>query len=111
HGFGSSRHDWLEQRFGNHYGDTALAAVSDVAARHEASPAQVSLSWVLHNSAVTSAVIGVHSVAQLSDLVKATSLPLSGVDLAQLDQATAAEEVRVAPEITRFTESRELMLN
>ncbi|HTO04099.1 MAG TPA: aldo/keto reductase [Opitutus sp.] len=109
--FNSSRHDWLEERFGNHYGDTALAAVSEVAARHEASPAQVSLSWVLHNAAVTSAVIGVHSVAQLNDLVKATSLPLSVVDLVQLDEATVAEEIRIGPEITRPSESRELVLN
>lgn len=62
----SSRHDWLEQRFGNVYGDVAQAAVADVASRHEASSAQVALSWVLHNPAVTAAVIGVQSVAQLS---------------------------------------------
>jgi aryl-alcohol dehydrogenase-like predicted oxidoreductase len=95
--FNASRRDWLEQRFGNAYGDAALAAVSDVAARHEASPAQVALSWVLHNPAVTSAVIGVHSVAQLDELVQVTSLPLETVDLEQLDHATATEEVRVTP--------------
>jgi aryl-alcohol dehydrogenase-like predicted oxidoreductase len=111
HRFSSSRHEWLAQRFGNHYGDTALAAVSDVAGRYDASPAQVALSWVLHNAAVTSAVIGVHSVAQLNELMKAASLPLSLVDLVELDNATAAEEVRVAPEITRVAESRELVLN
>ena len=109
--FNVSRYDWLEQRFGNAYGDAALAAVGDVAARHEASSAQVALSWVLHNAAVTSAVIGVHSVAQLSELVHATSLPLSAADLVQLDEATVVEEVRVASEITRSSESRELVLN
>jgi 1-deoxyxylulose-5-phosphate synthase len=98
---GSSRHDWLDQRFGNAYGDAALAAVADVAARHEASSARVALSWVLHNPVVTSAVIGVQSVAQLGELLPATTLSLSAPDLEQLDRATAAEEVRLAPEVPR----------
>lgn len=97
----SSRRDWLEQRFGNAHGDAALAAVIEVASRHEASPAQVALSWVLHNPVVTSAVVGVQSVTQLVELVPGTSLPLSSMDLAQLDRATAVEEVRVTPEIAR----------
>lgn len=110
--FNTSRRNWLDRRFGNAYGDAAREAVSDVAARHEASSAQVALSWVLHNPAVTSAVIGVHSVAQLDELVQATSLPLEVADLQQLDQATAAEEVRIAPEITRSAAPlRELVLN
>lgn len=99
--YDSVRRDWLMERFGNAYGDAAQAAVAAVAARHEASSAQVALSWVLHNPAVTSAVIGVHSVAQLGELVHATALSLSPIDLMQLDYATAAEEVRVAPELMR----------
>ena len=109
--FSSVRRDWLMERFGNAYGDAAQAAVADVAARHEASSAQIALSWVLHNRAVTSAVIGVHSVSQLNELMRATSLQLSPGDLDQLDHATAAEEVRVSRS-TRAVESyRELLLN
>jgi aryl-alcohol dehydrogenase-like predicted oxidoreductase len=86
--------------------------VSEVATRHDASSAQVALSWVLHNPAVTSAVIGVHSLGQLSELVQATSLPLSATDIEKLDHATAAEEVRIASEFTRLDLSgRELVLN
>lgn len=99
--FSSSRRDWLEQHFGNAYGDSALVAVADVALRHEASSAQVALSWVLHNPAVTSAVIGVRSVSQLGELVPATSLPLSVTDLDQLDRATAFEEIRIESETPR----------
>jgi aryl-alcohol dehydrogenase-like predicted oxidoreductase len=98
--FEGSRRDWLTERFGNSYGDAALAAVGEVAARHEASPAQVALAWVLQNPAVTSAIAGVHSVAQLNELMQATRLELAHADLVQLGDATAAEEVRVAPEIT-----------
>src|SRR5688500_6329385 len=90
--FSVGRRDWLTQRFGNAYGDTALAAVSDVAARHEASSAQVALAWVLQNPAVTSAIVGVNSVAQLNELLHAPQLQFTELDLEQLAAATAAEE-------------------
>jgi aryl-alcohol dehydrogenase-like predicted oxidoreductase len=108
----SVRRDRLIKRFGNVYGDLAQAAVADISARHEASPAQVALAWVLDNPGVTSAVVGVHSVAQLDDLLKATSLTLSVGDLEQLDQATAIEEVRLGRESSRArSTSDELVLN
>lgn len=97
----SGRRDWLLERYGNTYGEAALSAIAEVAARQEATPAQVALAWVLQNPTVTSAVIGVHSVAQLHDLVQATSLRLSASDLEHLDHATAAEEIRLAPDIAR----------
>lgn len=93
----ASRRDWLTDRFENPYGDAALAAVGDVAARHEVSTAQVALAWVLHNPAVTSAIVGVRSVAQLNELLLASQLKLIAPDLAQLGDATVAEEVLVAP--------------
>lgn len=95
----SSRRDWLTERFGNRYGDAALAAVTEVAARHAASSAQVALGWVLHNPAVTAAIVGVHSVGQLNELLPASRVRLTAADLAQLDSATAVEEIRVAPEL------------
>ncbi|GAB1489955.1 aldo/keto reductase [Opitutaceae bacterium] len=94
--FSSSRRDWLEQRYGNPYGDAALAAVDEVAARHDAMPAQIALSWVLHNPAVTSAIIGVHSPEQLGELLAAGEIQLSGSDLASLADATSVETVRIA---------------
>ncbi len=94
--FNSARRDWLDQRWGNAYGAAGLAAVGDVAARHEASSAQIALSWVLHNRRVTSALIGVQSPPQLNELVGAGQLRLSNVDLTQLADATAAEEVQLA---------------
>jgi len=106
----SSRSDWLQRRFGNAYGEAGLAAVSDVAARHEASSAQVALSWVLHNPNVTTAMIGVHSPAQLNELVGSSGLQLSDVDLAQLADATATEEVQIAANYSaRVPEAGELL--
>jgi aryl-alcohol dehydrogenase-like predicted oxidoreductase len=90
------RRDWISRGFGARYGETGLAAVSEVASRYEASAAQIALAWVLHNPRVTSAVIGVHTPAQLEDLLGANRLAFSADDLAQLAEATAAEEVQVA---------------
>ncbi len=98
-GFNSSRRDRLAERFGNAYGDAALAAVGAVAARHEASSAQVALAWVLQNPVVTSAIVGVHSTAQLEELVRVSELALADRDLDQLGAATEAEEIRVVPEL------------
>ena len=96
-----ARHRRLTERFGNAYGQVAKSAVTDVASRHEASSAQVALAWVLRNPAVTSAMIGVQSVAQLNELVQVPSVILSNPDLEQLDRATAREEVRLPSDFPR----------
>lgn len=108
----AARRDRLIERYGNAYGRAAQSAVAEVAARHAASSARVALAWVLHNPAVTSAVVGVHSVRQLNDLVQAGSLSLSTADIELLDRATALEEVRLSPDFTRARPVQgELMLN
>lgn len=95
----TSRREWLQERYGNSYGDAALSAIREVAERHQASTAQVGLAWVLRNPVVTSAIVGVHSVAQLNELLRASHLALTARDLQTLGEATVAEEVRVAPGI------------
>jgi len=86
---------WLHRRFDNNYGDSALAALDAVAARHDASFAQIALAWVLANRTVTSALVGVRSAAELQELIRGAELRLSAADLRQLSTATAAEEVLV----------------
>ena len=90
--------EWAHEKFQNCYGDAALAAVADVAARHEASSAQVALAWVLHNQTVTSALLGVRSVAELQEVVGAGRLELSSADMSQLHEATSLEQVHVPAE-------------
>lgn len=110
--FHAVRRDRLMERFDNAYGRAAQSAVAEVAARHEASSAQVALAWVLHNPIVTSTVVGVHSVAQLNDLAQAGSLTFSAADLELLDHATALEEVRLSPDFIRNRSPQgELALN
>lgn len=107
-----AQRDRLKERYDNASGRAAQSAVAEVAARHAASSARVALAWVLHNPAVTSAVVGVHSVRQLNNLAQAGSLPLSIADIELLDRATALEEVRLNPDLTRARAVQaELMLN
>jgi len=92
----SVRHRRLAERFDNVYGELARSAVATVAARHGASFGQVAIAWVIHNPTVTSAVIGVNTIEQLNELVRATSLSLTRADLEDLESSTVAEEVRVS---------------
>ena len=62
-----------------------------VAARHGATPAQVSLAWLLARSPVTVAIPGTASVAHLEENVRAAEVPLSADDLAALERARSLE--------------------
>jgi aryl-alcohol dehydrogenase-like predicted oxidoreductase len=69
----------------------ALEAVDAVAAELKATPAQVSLAWVLRKRAVTSVIFGARSVDQLEDNLKAAALKLDDAQLKRLDEASAPE--------------------
>ncbi|QAY72556.1 aldo/keto reductase [Agromyces protaetiae] len=60
-------------------------AVESVASRHDASPAQVALAWVLGRPAVTSVLVGARRPEQLADSVAAVELELTTADLDELE--------------------------
>lgn len=63
-----------------------LAAVETVAGAHSgATPAQVSLAWLLAQPAVASVVIGARTTGQLASNLEAAALTLSTEELATLD--------------------------
>jgi aryl-alcohol dehydrogenase-like predicted oxidoreductase len=63
----------------------ALLGVLDrVAARHGATPAQVSLAWLMARPSVTAPIVSATSLAQLQDILKSTALKLTEDDLAEL---------------------------
>ena len=53
------------------------------------SVAQVALAWLLHQSAVTSVIVGAKRADQLDDNIAATSVTLSEADLAAIDRVSA----------------------
>jgi aryl-alcohol dehydrogenase-like predicted oxidoreductase len=65
-----------------------LAALDAVAARRKATPAQVALAWLIARPGITAPIASATSVEQLHDLVAATTLVLSGIDIAELDTAS-----------------------
>jgi aryl-alcohol dehydrogenase-like predicted oxidoreductase len=69
----------------------ALDAVLEVAEKLSASPSQVALAWLLQRPTVSSVIMGVRSVEQLEDGVKAVELTLPSELTLALDRASAPE--------------------
>ena len=66
-----------------------IDAMRGIAQAKDVSVAQVALAWLLHQTAVTSVIIGAKRVEQLDDNIKATTIALSGEELAVLDKVSA----------------------
>ena len=61
-----------------------------VAASHQATPAQVSLAWLIGRPGLTAPIASATSVEQLHELLGAVKLTLAPDEIALLDQASAA---------------------
>jgi aryl-alcohol dehydrogenase-like predicted oxidoreductase len=67
-----------------------LEVIDRVAARHDATPTQVSLAWLIARPSVTAPIVSATSLDQLRDILRSTELELTAEDLADLQmQATA----------------------
>jgi aryl-alcohol dehydrogenase-like predicted oxidoreductase len=62
-----------------------LAAIDKVARRHGATPAQVSLAWLMSRRSVTAPIASATSLAQLREITKSVELELTSEDLRELD--------------------------
>jgi aryl-alcohol dehydrogenase-like predicted oxidoreductase len=71
--------------FDKEMGYRVVDALKEVAARHDASPARVALSWVLGRSAVSSVIVAARKSEQLEDNIRAVDLRLSQEDIRLLD--------------------------
>jgi len=76
------------KKYLNPRGLRILDALDDVAGRLHATPAQVSLAWLMAQPGVTAAIASATSLAQLDDLLAATRLALDELDMRQLDEAS-----------------------
>jgi aryl-alcohol dehydrogenase-like predicted oxidoreductase len=66
-----------------------IATLREVAAAHDATPAQVALAWVIRHPRVA-AIPGASSVAQLESNVAAADLDLTDAEIASLNEASDA---------------------
>lgn len=59
--------------------------VIEIAAKYEKTPAQIAVAWLMNKSEVTSPIVGVSKVAQLTDLVAAAQIVIEPEDMAYLE--------------------------
>lgn len=68
-----------------------VAAMREVAGKHDVSVAEVALAWVLAKPFVTSIIIGAKRIEQLDQNLAAVNLKLDADDMAKLDEVSALE--------------------
>ncbi|HEU5080740.1 MAG TPA: aldo/keto reductase [Opitutaceae bacterium] len=90
----SERSRRLTQRYNTTRGRKVLSALESVALATGHSTGSIALAWTLHNPALTSAIVGVRTIQQLNEAVRATSLDLGISELHSLDLASSATGVR-----------------
>ncbi|MBX6327484.1 MAG: aldo/keto reductase [Pseudolabrys sp.] len=78
------------KRYADARGFAILRALDAVAARHNATPAQVALAWLIAQPLVTAPIVSATTVEQLNEIMRAPRIALSKDDLAALDAASAS---------------------
>jgi aryl-alcohol dehydrogenase-like predicted oxidoreductase len=73
----------------NERGLNLLAEIDAIAADLAATPAQISLAWLLAQPAITAPIVSATSLAQLDDILDTTKIELGKDALARLDKASA----------------------
>jgi aryl-alcohol dehydrogenase-like predicted oxidoreductase len=84
----SPRAPGVAKLYQHEIGWAVLDAVRCVAEQQNASPAQISLAWLLHRDGITAPVVGVSSPAQLKDVLGAANIRLHSEALALLESTT-----------------------
>jgi aryl-alcohol dehydrogenase-like predicted oxidoreductase len=85
---GRPRANGLRKYFEGGRGTRILAALDDVSKRFGATPAQVSIAWILAQPSIAAPIVSATSVGQLDDIAGAARLRLDKDALAALDGAS-----------------------
>jgi aryl-alcohol dehydrogenase-like predicted oxidoreductase len=85
---GRPRAAGLKKYFEGDRGMRILAALDSVAARASATPAQVSLAWMMAQPSIAAPIVSVTSVMQLDEITGAATARLDPEALAELDRAS-----------------------
>lgn len=85
----SARGAGIGKKYMNERGSRILEALDEVAASHDASPAQVALAWVMARPSVTAPIASATSVAQLEEIAAAAELELADEAVERLNEASA----------------------
>jgi aryl-alcohol dehydrogenase-like predicted oxidoreductase len=85
----SPRGAGIGKKYMNERGRRILSALDEVAASHDASPAQIALAWVMARPSVTAPIASATSVEQLEEIAAATELELDDGAIERLNEASA----------------------
>ncbi|GGE94014.1 aldo/keto reductase [Hymenobacter cavernae] len=77
------------KKYLNDRGFRILKALDEVAERYNATPAEVSLAWLIARPSITAPIASATKIEQLQDLAKAAELSLDQAAVDQLTQASA----------------------
>lgn len=80
------------KKYLNDRGFRILQALDQVAEKHQATPAQVSLAWLMARPSITAPIASATSVKQVQDLVRAIDLQLDKASIELLNRASAYEQ-------------------
>lgn len=83
----SRRAEGVQKLYMNERGYAILAAVDRIAEKHNATPAQISLAWLMAQPGVTAPISSGTTPQQVNELMQATELKLPGEDLEALTTA------------------------
>ncbi|GAC1397698.1 MAG: aldo/keto reductase [Chloroflexota bacterium] len=85
----SGRAQQVQGRYLNDQGYGLLDSIDAVASRHGATPAQISLAWLLACPGITSPITSANDAAQWNDLTGAVDVKLSPEDISSLNEASS----------------------
>jgi aryl-alcohol dehydrogenase-like predicted oxidoreductase len=80
------------QKYLNPRGLRILATLDEVSKRYGATPAQISLAWLLAKPTITAPIASATSLKQLDELLGATRVKLDSAAVQKLDQSSAYSE-------------------
>lgn len=85
----SPRGQGVKKKYLNERGLRILDALDEVAARHDSTPAQVALAWLIARPSVTAPIASATSLEQLNDLAASVKLKLDDSSVELLDRASS----------------------
>jgi len=89
---GQSARGGTVKKYLNERGFRVLAALDEVAAQYDSTPARVALAWMIARPSITAPIASATSLDQLTDLFEATKLQLSAEAIEELNRASAVDE-------------------
>ncbi len=83
------RANGIRDKYLNERGFAVIDKLDEISKTHDATIAQVSIAWLLANTAVSSAIIGANSITQLEDTARGAAITLTIAEKEALDGLTA----------------------